>query len=217
MSSNYEKEIDTFLKQFGKSIFRTSILEKIWKAFMAYSMCIVTEAFRRKGYTVRPMNYSSGFIFKCFPAGDPKNYSYFTAQKGNESYEIRLNVNVQNLRHNSIRLNLDLVVISPNSINVNGVVDSERDLAAFLECKNLRGFPELVAGLEGMVYELQRRRLWRNSLNDYSIPSCLFLSGSGRSILYINNYFWSRNISIRIFDSIQPGNSNVQDFIQSWF
>jgi hypothetical protein len=217
VSSNFEVAVDTFLSQFGQSVFRASILNRIWKAFMAYSLCLVAEAFRNKGYVVRPTNHSQGFTFKCFPAGNPRNYSYFTAQKENEFYEIRLSVDVQNLQYKSLRLNIDLVVITPNSINADGVVDSEQDLVAFIECKNLRGFPELVAGIEGMTYELQRRRLWRNSLSTYRIPSCLLLSGSGRSISYINNRYLSKNMSIRIFDLIQPGSLCVQNFIQTWF
>jgi hypothetical protein len=180
-------------------------------------MCIVVEAFRRRGYSVTPMNHSNGFTFKCFPAGDPRNYSYFIVQKENESYEVRLSVNVQNLQYNSLRLNIDLVVIASNSINDDGVVDSEQNVATFMECKNLRGFPELVAVLEGMVYELQRPRLWKNSLRTYPIPSCLILSGSGRSILHMDRRYTNKNMSLRIFDSIQPGSPNVQNFIRSWF
>jgi len=217
MSSSFEVAVDTFLSQFGQSVFRASVLNRVWKAFMAYSMCLVVEAFRSKGYTIRPMNHSQGFTFKCFPAGDPRNYSYFSVQKENESYEIRLSVDVQNLQYNSLRLNIDLVVIAPNSINMDNVVDSEQDLATFIECKNLRGFPELVAAVEGMVYELQRRRLWRNSLNTYRIPSCLLLSGSGRSISHIDRRYQSKSISVRIFDSIQPGSPSIQNFIQGWF
>jgi len=214
MNSGYERAVDGFLGQIGRGIFRSSILNRIWMAFMAYCMCIVAEAFKVRGYKVTPQNCQQGFIFKLFPAGDPDNYSYFTVKKENEEYEIRLNIYAQNLRFNSLRLNVDIAVVRTGSIN-DGIVNSEADLLTFAECKNLRGFPELVATIEGMAYELQRKRLYNP--NYYRIPSCLLLSGSARSIQYMNKYYMRKGISIRIFDLLQPGSPSVQDFIQSWF
>lgn len=217
MSSTYERAVDVFLRRIGQGIFRGNVLNRIWKAFMAYCMCIVTEAFRRRGYRVRATQpLPQGFIFKCFPRGDPNNYSYFTVEKGDEKYEIRLNIFVRNFRWNSLRLNLDVVVIRANSPFRNDTIDA-RDLVTFAECKNLRGFPELVASIVGMVYELQRERLYRGSISNFTIPCCLLLSGNGRSILHMNNFYQSKNISMRIFDQLQPGSPNVQNFIQYWF
>jgi len=219
MSSSFETAVDNFLTQIGQSIFRATMLNRIWQGFMAFCMCIIAEAFRRRGYTVNPQNYAHGFLFKCFPSGDPNNYSYFTADRGNEHYEIRLSVSAQNLMYHGLKLNLDVVVINMNSINQDGIVDSHNDLVAFAECKNLRGFPELVATLEGMVYELQRTRLYRDSQTNYNyrIPCCLLLSGSGLSIQHMDRRYQSKNTSLRIFESLQPGGHAVTSFINSWF
>jgi len=217
MSSRFENAVDNFLAQIGQSIFRITTLNRIWKAFMAFCMCIITEAFRRRGYTITPQNCAGGFLFKCFPAGDPDNYSYFTAEKGSERYEIRLSIDAQNFQYSSLKLNLDVAIIRANSIGSNRIVDSQNDLITFAECKNLRGFPELVATLEGIVYELQRARLHRNSLANFRIPCCLLLSGSGRSILYMDRRYQNRNMSIRIFESLQPGSRAVISFIRNWF
>lgn len=217
MSSQFENAVNDFLAQIGQSIFRIDILNRVWKAFMAFCMCIIAEAFRQRGYTITPQNCANGFIFKCFPAGDPDNYSYFTVEKGSERYEIRLNIDAQNFQYNSLRLNLDVAVIRANSLGFNKIVDSQNDLITFAECKNLRGFPELVATLEGIVYELQRARLRPNSLANFRIPCCLLLSGSGRSILYMDRRFQKRNMSIRIFESLQPGSLAVISFIRNWF
>jgi hypothetical protein len=215
MSSNYEVAVDNFLNQLSQ--IRVGDLERIWKAFMAYSLCIIVEAFRRRGYTVNPMNHVMGFRFKCFPRGDPNNYSYFLAQKGADSFELRLSVDARNIRWSSLTLNLDVVVIHQNSIRVDNVVDSNQDLIAFAECKNLRGFPELVATFEGMVYELQRTRLYPNSKNNFRIPACLLLSQSGLSIQFMDRHFQHRNVSMRIYDFLQPGNPSISNFIQTWF
>jgi len=215
MSSSYQAAIDTFLRSLGST--HVTILNMIWKAFMAYSLCIVAEAFRRKGYTITPMNHPSGFRFKCFPRGNPDDYSYFMASRSEEHLEIRLSVDSQNLKWKSIKLNLDIVVIRQDSISADNVVDSEKDLITFAECKNMRGFPELVATFEGMIYELQRTRLYKNSINRFTIPACLLLSESGHSILYVDNRYQSKNRSMRIFDLLQPGNQKIQNFVQTWF
>jgi hypothetical protein len=184
---------------------------------MAYSLCLVAEAFRSRHYNVSPRNHSAGFRFKCYTRGDPNQCSYFTAQKGSDNFEIRLSVDSQNLTYHGLKLNLDVVVVRQSSINTDLVVDAEQDLVAFAECKNLHGFPELVAGFEGMIYELTRRRLYGGSLSTFPIPACLFLSQSGHSILFMDRRFQSKNLSMRIFDSLQPGSPSVQTFIRSWF
>lgn len=215
MSSNYPTNVDAFLRQLGQA--RTGNLSRVWQAFMAYAMCIVIQAFQRRGYKISPMNSTSGFRFKCFPRGEPDDYSYFRAQKETESLEIRLNVDARNRRWNSMTLNLDILVISENSIGVDNIVDSGRDLVSFAECKNLRGFPELVAAFEGMTYELQRTRLYSNNPSNFRIPACLLLSQAGRSIQFMNRRYQNRNMSLKIFDFLQPGNPNIQHFIQTWF
>lgn len=216
MSSSLEKAVDNFLMSLGQLRTSRQVLKRIWQSFMAYCMCLVAESFRRRGFTVQPLNAAQGFRFKCFPAGDPVQYSYFSVSRGNEVYEVRLNVYAQNQAYRGLRLNLDLVIIRSNSIN-NGLIDSQQNLISFAECKNLNGFPELVASLEGMIYNLQRRRLWRNSINNYTIPCCLMLSGSNRSIQNVNNGYVRRGNSIRIFGNIQPNSPGAQDFIQNWF
>jgi len=215
MSSSYEIAVDAFLNQLGQ--IRYGNLSRIWQAFMAYSMCIIVQAFQHRHYRVAPMNHPAGFRFKCFPQGSPHDYSYFLARKDQESFEIRLSINAQNRQWRSLRLNLDVVVIPENSIGPDDIVDAEHDVASFVECKNFRGFPELVATLEGMVYELQRGRLYSNSTSTFRIPACLFLTGTGQSILYMDGRYQSNGMSMRIFDSLQPGNPSIQAFILNWF
>jgi hypothetical protein len=217
MSSTYDQAVNTFLNQLGTSTFSSAMLNKIWKAFMAYSACLVSEAFRIRGYNVTAQNCAAGFVFKCFPQGDPANYSYFLAQNGTEKLEIRLNIDCQNFQFNSITLNMDIVVIRPNSISTNWVVDAETDLVTFAECKNLRGFPELVATIEGMAFELQRPRVWSNGAANYRIPCCLLVSGPGTTIIRRNTVYGNRGYSLRIFHMLQPGSPEVQRFIQTWF
>jgi len=218
LSSQFERAVDDFLAQIGQSTTRITTLNRIWKAFMAFCMCIIAEAFRQKGYTIIPQNCVNGFLFKCFPAGDPNNYSYFAVERGNDRYEIRLNITAQNLQYHSLRLNLDIAVIRANSIDHKGIVDSQNNLITFAECKNFNGYPQLVATLEGIVYELQRNRLYRDSQVNFRIPCCLLLSGRlGSTISYINRRFQERNMSIRIFGLLQPGSQEVTNFIQNWF
>ena len=163
LSADYPTTVDSFLRLLGQA--RSSNLNRIWQAFMAYSMCIVVEAFRQRHYNVAPVNCSHGCRFKCFTQGKPNDYSYFLATKENRTLEVRLNIYCQNMRWSGLRLNLDIVVIDQNSIDSNFQVDSEQHLVTFVECKNFRGFPELVAGFEGMVFEQQQPRLYRDSLN----------------------------------------------------
>jgi hypothetical protein len=218
MSSNvqpYQIAVDTFLKRFGEA--RYGYLDVMWKAFMAYCLCIVAQAFRRRGYHVTPMNHPAGFRFKCYTRGNPDHCSYFMALKGHDAFEIRMNIDSQNLTYYSLKLNLDIVVIRHDSINSDFIVNAAQDLITFAECKALRGFPELVAGFEGAVYELTGRRLYRGSLTNFPIPACLLLSGSGRSIMFMDGRYQRGNRSMRIFDLLHPGNPNVQAFIMSWF
>lgn len=215
MSSNYEAAVDSFLGMLGQT--RLSTIDRVWKAFMAYSICLIAESFRNKHYTLTVMNHTGGFRFKCFPQGNPNNYSYFLATKGNEAFEIRLSIDAKNVRYYGLKLNLDVAIIRQNSINAENLVDSGTDLISFMECKNFRGFPELVAGFQGMVYELQRFRLSNNSKANYPIPACLLLSQSGRSILFMDDRYQRYNRSIRIFDMLQPGSTSVTTFVQSWF
>src|SRR5208337_2275037 len=105
----YQIAVDVFLKRFGQA--RYGNLDVMWKAFMAYCLCIVAQAFRRRGYTVIPMNHPTGFRFKCYTRGDPNHCSFFTAQKGTDIYEIRLNVDSEDLAYYGLKLNLDIVVI----------------------------------------------------------------------------------------------------------
>lgn len=217
MSASFEQAVDSFLNQMGTSILSPAILNKVWKSFMAYAACIVAEAFHTRNYTVRPENCANGFVFKCFPQGNPANYSYFSAEREGEQLEIRLNVDCQNIQYNSIVLNMDIVVIQSNSIRPDWVVDAQRDLLTFAECKNLRGFPELVATIEGMAFELQRPRIWNAGVVNYRIPCCLLVSDRGTTIIGRNSVYASRGYSLRIFDRIQPGSPEVQRFIQSWF
>jgi len=214
MSSNYQQAVNAFLHLLG--ITRIANLNRIWQAFMAYSMCIVTQAFRQRHYGVTPMNCSNGFRFKCFPQGNPNDYSYFIATK-EVSFEVRLNIYCQNLRWSGLRLNLDVVIIHEGSIDATFLVDSNQNLVSFVECKNLRGFPELVAGFEGIVFEQQQNRLYRGSISNFNIPACLFLSQSGHSIMFMDRRYQSANKSMRIFDMLHPGSPNVQSFIQTWF
>jgi len=64
---------------------------------------------------------------------------------------------------------------------------------------------KIIKHLEGIVYELQRVRLHRNSLVNFRIPCCLLLSDSGRPILYMDRHFQNRNMSLRTFELSQPG------------
>lgn len=172
--SSFDGPIDDFLSRVGVSIFGFQNLSRVWQAFMAYCMCLCAQSFQAHSFIVTPQNAGTGFLFKCFPAGNPNNYSWFEAHDGNRRYEIRLNLDSQNLRFqsNSLKLNLDVAIILSNSINSNGLVDSSRDLVTFCECKNQNAFPELIAGFEGCVLELQGDRLFgRWPLN--SIPCCL--------------------------------------------
>jgi hypothetical protein len=164
-----------------------------------------------------PVNCNNGFRFKCFPQGNPNDYSYFIVNKEEERYEIRLSVDSQDIRWRNLRLNLDVAVIQAGSIDSDWCVDSSQDLITFVECKNLRGFPELVAGLEGMAFELQTNRLYPNSLLTLPIPACLFLSQSGHSIMFMDRRYQNYGKSLRIFDMLQPGSPSILIFIQTWF
>jgi len=212
MSSKFEQAVDAFLNNLKTTRIPERILRRIWAAFQAYCSCLIAEAFRQKGFNVKAENAQKGFRFKCFAKGNAVVYSFFRVTRNNENYEIRLNIDAQHFRYNSIRLNLDIVIIKANSLRHN-VVDSGNDLLSFMECKNMNGYPELVATLEGMVYNLQRRRLKAN--NNCWIPCCLLLSGRAGSLQKINQQYIKRGYSIRIYYDIQPHSTQTRNFVQN--
>jgi hypothetical protein len=182
-------------------------------------MCAVVESLERHGFSVSAQDTNSGFLFKCFPQGGQQNYSWFRASRGDETYEVRMNLNSKNMPYSSasIALNLDVAVIRENSINPQNIVDSSKDLITFGECKNYNGFAELAASFEGIIWELQRDRLYINASSGYAYPCCLFISGTPGISATKDRYFRSKNMSIRMYAMFRPGSRSVADFVQYWF
>jgi hypothetical protein len=218
--SVFDADIDNFLNRIGQSIFTGQMLDRVWKAFMAFCLLTCVRALEARGFTCLPQNVPTGFRFKLFPQGNPDDYSWFLVQRGPETYELRLSVDSQNLNYvfNSLKLNLDVVLIRPGSIDrTTRIVNSVGDLIAFGECKNYKGFPELVAGFEGQVFELQGDRFKRDSIDKHPIPCCLFISLRGTSIMFKDDYFRNARISLRIYQTFQPSSIDTNNFIRDWF
>lgn len=215
--SAFDSSIDDFLRRVGSPTFSPRNLDRVWKAFMAYCICVCAEAFERHGFNVTPMNSNPVFVFKCFPPGNPNNYSWFRVERGNLRYELRLSVDSQNLRFpgNALRMNLDVVVVLAGAIDGGGLVDSSRGLVTFAECKNQNAFPELIAGFEGQILELQSDRLWGRWPTDGN-PCCLFLTGGGRSATFKNSAFARGSRLIHIYQDFLPGRPVIAEFTTNW-
>lgn len=223
--SSLLNDVDNFLSFIGSPILSLQNLNRVWKAFMAYCMCRCVESFLAHGFTVTPQNVTAGFVFKCYPRGNPDNYSWFEVVINNERYELRLSIDAKDPTWDTnLMLNLDIVLIKPNSFNrtiiASGfyVVDAQHDLLFFAECKNLSGFPELIAGFAGQVGELQRTRLSAQGRAIFRFPACLFLTGAATSAnVSAKTAYWRNSRCLRVFGNFRPLSNSVTDFVNNWF
>ena len=208
--------INRFLQTWSTQL--GDIAERASGVFEAFSTMLVVLGLRRNGFKINAQNLRNGmFVVKRSYSGDPNNYSFFTAERDSESYEIRQNQDVRGCHQGFYKINEDIVVMEQNSLV--GRIVSHSQVAAFASCKHLSCFPSLIADFIGEVHELQYSRLQSGTVPQLP-PALLLTSGSitrgGQDLK--NSLQRLRGYNTRIFAGLTPSYSNqsIRQFLTSW-
>ena len=208
--------VNAFLQSWATQL--REISERASGVFEVFSTMLVMLGLRRNGFRIDARNLRNGvFVAKSSVRGDPANYSFFSAERKTERYEIRQNQNVRGCHQGYYTINEDIVIMQQNSLV--GRTVSHSKVVSFASCKHLSCFPSLIADFIGEVHELQYSRLQSGSV--HHLPPALFLtSGSitkgGRNLM--DSLQRLRGYNVRIFGSLTPSYSNqsIRQFLTNW-
>lgn len=208
--------INAFLRRWATEL--GEIGERASGVFEVFSTMVIILGLERNNFKIEAQNLRNGvFVAKRSVWGDPNQYSYFTAERDTESYEIRQNQFVMGCHQGFYTINEDIVILEHDSLR-NRIVSHDK-VVAFASCKHLPCFPSLIADFIGEVHELQYSRL--QSGNPHLLPPALLLtSGSitigGQNLM--NSLQRLRGYNIKIFGSLTPSQSNqsIRQFLTTW-
>lgn len=133
------------------------------------AMTLVSIHYERAGYAVRPSNVDAtgAFRMKRGTNGHPANFSWWTAERGEDCYEIHANLPVEsNYADDEGIYVVDVSVIRGGSLKQLRRVDARRVvlpnelLITFAEVKKLVVYPMLLAQFVGIVHEILPRFLY---------------------------------------------------------
>jgi hypothetical protein len=131
------------------------------------ALILVVEHYRKQGYLPRPQNLEGAGIFRVKQAarGNPRRYSWYALEKnGATPFEVFLNLPTLGAfsRDDGVYV-VDVAVVRAGSVPqlARGGPTAIRndDLITFVEVKNFRVYPMLLAHFVGIVHELQPRML----------------------------------------------------------
>ncbi|KUY29533.1 hypothetical protein [Elizabethkingia ursingii] len=158
-----ERDIETFLRRNNGRIFNNA--KRISDFFEMACYNNIVRFYENNGFSIQIKNLiKQKFNYKCTTAGNPANYSYFQISKGNLTYEIRHNINIQSKHINDIYTTPDICILKPSSIKVDNdfyetrksyYYAENKSLVSFCEVKNFNPYPELLFNFIGTVNELK--------------------------------------------------------------
>lgn len=207
--------VNAFLQRWAAQL--GEISERASGVFEVFSTVLVILALIRNGFRIDAQNLRNGvFVAKRGIWGDPNNFSFFTAERDTEKYEIRENQFIRGCHQGFYRINEDIVIMDEDSLQ--GSLVSHNNVVAFASCKHLPCYPSLIADFIGEVHELQHPRL-RSGRTPQHSPALLMTSGgvtSGGQNL--RDSLQRRRYNVRIFGSLTPSmsNSSIQQFLRGW-
>lgn len=208
--------INAFLQRWATQL--GEIGERASGVFEVFSTVLVMLVLRRNGFRIVAQNLRNGvFVAKRGVWGDPNRFSFFTAERDTERYEIRQNQSIQGCHQGRYLINEDIVIMDEDSLQ--GTTVPHNNVKSFVSCKHLSCYPSLVADFIGEVHELQNFRL-RSGVTHHNPPALLMTSGSitrgGQSLR--NSIQRMRGYNVRIFGSLTPSavNGSIQQFLRGW-
>jgi hypothetical protein len=194
------------------------ISERASAVFEVFCAMLVILALERNGFKIQAQNLRNGlFIAKRSVWGDPNIFSFFTAGRSTEIYEVRQNQFVKGCHQGFYVINEDIVIMEQHSLR--GTTVPHDKVIAFASCKHLSCFPTIIADFIGEVHELQHFRLISGPPHQLP-PALLLTSGAitrgGRDLM--NSLQRLRGYNIRIFGSFTPSQSNhsIRQFLATW-
>ena len=125
--------------------------------------------YEKRGYSIKTNNLmkDNEFRYKLTPMGNPSNFSYFTAEKSNQKFEIRHNLAIESSFKDKTYLTPDISVVKADKLSLNRekryykgrrvyyYVKNEH-LQTFCEVKHFNPFPELLFSFIGLIFALKR-------------------------------------------------------------
>lgn len=158
--------VDSFLLRYGTRISQHTDKISSYAEIAAYHG--VVEFYRSAHFRCSVENLKDGlFRYKLMPAGNPRNFSYFSARKAGRIYSILTNVSVESAHAERHYFSADIVVANDQSVQIRGKTDSAEigirksvffvpnaALRTFLEIKNMPPFPELLFSFSGLLFEM---------------------------------------------------------------
>lgn len=208
--------INDFLRSWATQL--GEIGKRACGVFESFSTMLIMLGLKRNRFKIRAHNLRNGvFVVKRSTQGDPNKYSFFTAQRDSESYEIRQNQDVRGCHQGFYKINEDIVIMEQDSLGGRSV--SHNKVVAFASCKHLPCFPSLIADFIGEVHELQYSRLQSSIVRQH--PAALLLtSGSitkgGQNL--IDSIQRLRGYNVMIFGGLSPSyqNRSIRQFLGAW-
>lgn len=191
------------LRKFGSTVNQT---------FEAFVFASTIQWYRDNGWRIKIMNpvdkktKKRFFKLKFSTRGEPDNFSYAVARKGNRTIQIRHQLRVATKAHDYdskyyANVCLDIAVIKNRDLSkyktYNAV--SNDALHTFGEAKHMSGYAELIAGFVGLVHEMQPSRLKYHrppKRKPWHVKPFLFVSG----VLYSTGAGLEYTIRQRCYD-----------------
>ena len=208
--------INDFLQRWATQL--GEIGKRDYGAFEAFSTMLVVLGLKKNRFKIHAQNLRNGvFVAKRFVWGHPNDFSFFTAQRDSESYEIRQNQYVRGCHSGFYTINEDIVIMERDSLQ--GRIVNHNKVVSFASCKHLSCFPSLIADFIGEVHELQYLRLQPRGADNLP-PALLLTSGSitkgGHD--HRNSLQRLRRYNIMIFGGLTPSYSNrsIRQFLTTW-
>ena len=215
---NWITKIEKFFRIWSRfNLYQKQKLSRLYQVYEVFVLSIITEAFYQKGYRINLMNPYGGrnvFRVKLSPRGNPQNFSYLSAS-GQNTYSIANNIGIET-QHIIHHIFLPKLVITPDIVILNGDLMSmiprnyfkscvsNINLEAFIECKNLNPFPELLATFEGLTFRFHG--IQKYICHGSCIYDAMFVSGPATSTIQNYTNVTNSRYCIRIYTDINPGN-----------
>lgn len=191
------------LRKFGSTVNQT---------FEAFVFASTIQWYRDNGWEISIMNPVDKntkrrfFKLKFSTRGEPNNFSYAVARKGNRAIQIRHQLRVATMAHvygskYYANVCLDIAVIKNLSLSKYKTFTAvpNESLHTFGEAKHMSGYAELIAGFVGLVHEMQPQRLKFHpppKRKPWHVKPFLFVSG----VLYSTGAGLEYTIRQRCYD-----------------
>jgi hypothetical protein len=159
------RELTSFVARHGATL--REIGARQFQVLEIGALVLVVEHYRKQGYLPHPQNLETNgdFHVKQVAPGNPRRYSWYALEKnGSTPFEVFLNLpTLGSFSQDAGVYVVDVAVVRAGSVPpiMRGGPTAIRndDLVTFVEVKNFRVYPMLLAHFIGIVHELQPRML----------------------------------------------------------